>query len=184
MRTYKKHVAFVTSAWRYLNTIDDMQRLRLKLEMLEKMRASTQPPQEIEEKIMLQLTKIQDYLKKRAGDSEMNTRFEVISKHEPVLTRIGSAIGVYESLMDDGEVTHEQALYAIRKLYNFDASDIINLLQSKYSFTTRAMRIKVKRIKWVDSHQNVDVGWFVNYIENSPCLRHTLEGVSVVRALK
>ncbi len=170
-RHYKKHVAFVRAAWRYLDTIDSMQRLHATLGIIKSSNSTDESQGALCGSIEKKLQLIEKYLSKIVEEPSTAQNFKYLANRFPVLSRIGEAFSLSQVMMENEEITSRQLDYLIGKLYNFDARPIYDLLQGKYSFTYRAMGTKVKRIKWItrveDSRATsnilVDVPWIVGY---------------------
>jgi hypothetical protein len=167
MRKYNRHVTFIKAAWRYLDMTDSVKRLKSQLE-------STKPVDEDTAKnIELKLKWIENYLQKTTEQDSVHN-IELLVDRLPSFSTIGEIVGLGQVFLEDGTLTNDNITYVIKKLYRYDARPICDLLQNKYSFTYRAIGIKIKRIKWISKIEEtnsavklvIDMPWIMGYIQN------------------
>jgi Ni,Fe-hydrogenase I large subunit len=193
MRAYRKHTTFNKHAIQYLDIINAIQELHLKLidienfkkQLLEEEQKFENEDIDTEEKIKTQklFEKYKERLDKnyekykysfekymKMLEDDITYNYIVIDFGEtPVYSQILNAIAL-ESTLQSLNIEYDDIQSLVSHLYPINAKIIVDKLQERFNLGARAISLKIKRIEWIQNtsqSQIINFSWFVNMIMTS-----------------
>jgi hypothetical protein len=193
MRAYRKHTTFNKHAIQYLDIINAIQELHLKLidienfkkQLLEEEQKFENEDIDTEEKIKIQKLfekykeRLDKYYEKykysfekymKMLEDDITYNYIVIDFGEtPVYSQILNAIAL-ESTLQSLNIEYDDIQSLVSHLYPINAKIIVDKLQERFNLGARAISLKIKRIEWIQNtsqSQIINFSWFVNMIMTS-----------------